>query len=407
MHPLPAPQRRRQGKRRYLAPEPPPDAGAQGAAGEAGAGGGVRAATSGSDAGSSAHGAGGGADSAAAARADEDLQLRPELRELGDSVTSAVRYEVDDNDDDNAAGSSSAGRSAARVLAAREALVAELGAGGHTTTDSGTRLQQQAGTTVTATSAAADGGNGSSSGHLISQTWQQQQQLCVEPPAAASDAAATGGMLAAAASAAAATALRAPGKLVSPFALPGAYDFAPIGMWLDSSSSGEPEASVGHVGAAAGPPGSEQAIDIMGSAVALASSMHPSELPCGTAAAQTSSLSSADATAVVFHTLGGVKSLPVLQAKYAEVQGGRSGSWVGGSGSQHLQVFTPASDSMSSSFHASSIVEQGAAASSSRGSVVSAGSPGNTRLVVGPHAKAGPFASAAAQWQQATADRTA
>lgn len=80
------PQRSRQGKRRYLLPDPPRPEGS-GTAGAAGAG---AAAAGACGFGSSSDGAG---TSGAGNDADPSPdQIRPELKTLGDSVTSAVRY---------------------------------------------------------------------------------------------------------------------------------------------------------------------------------------------------------------------------------------------------------------------------------------------------------------------------
>eukprot|EP00879_Flechtneria_rotunda_P003229 GHRR01003452.1.p1 GENE.GHRR01003452.1~~GHRR01003452.1.p1 ORF type:complete len:576 (+),score=288.95 GHRR01003452.1:4044-5771(+) len=148
-------RRRREGKRRYLMPELPPPA-SPGCA-----------STSSSAAAAAAAGSCSPDDSAAADDILTPDQIRPAMKELGDSVTSAVRFEVEDGDGGseptaagvggecdggNAPGSPFAATAAAcmgvpaaavpigqRVLAARAALVAErqaaaaaaAGAGAH------------------------------------------------------------------------------------------------------------------------------------------------------------------------------------------------------------------------------------------------------------------------------------
>eukprot|EP00775_Hariotina_reticulata_P001955 gene1955-2283_t len=123
-------RRRHQGKRRYLAPQPPHLLASTSAAGGAGSSLAAEAA-------------------AAADEAAEDIdsnndtildpdQIRPHLKELGDSVTSAVRFEQDDENDDaeaaahgdadaTATAAVAAPVGAARILAARQALLAEQG----------------------------------------------------------------------------------------------------------------------------------------------------------------------------------------------------------------------------------------------------------------------------------------
>jgi hypothetical protein len=131
-------QRRRPAKRRYLLPEVAPPVSPDTASSSAAAAAAARSSSS-------------SADGAAAGSSDDVIltpdQIRPAMRELGDSVTSAVRFEDDDEDDSEglgaaeglnpagaaaaAAGSGVVGGSARvlspaqRVLADREALLIE------------------------------------------------------------------------------------------------------------------------------------------------------------------------------------------------------------------------------------------------------------------------------------------
>ncbi|KAF8062993.1 hypothetical protein HT031_003832 [Scenedesmus sp. PABB004] len=218
----PSRRRRQGGKKRYLLPEPQDPA----AAGAAPAG--CSAAAGGAEEGARA-----GADAAPAAAGDSYDQLRPALKELGDSVTSAVRWEQ--GDDDDGGEPAPPGAAAAAGVGAGAAAAAAAAAAAH-------------GRVLRHGSSGGGGGSG-----------RQRSALSQPPPIAeqAPQPGGPGGTSGAAALAGLGGVGSPVGARASPFAL--AYDFsdladpqaAPPGGWL-----GTPEASVAVASAVSGSDGS-------------------------------------------------------------------------------------------------------------------------------------------------------